>query len=233
MQLITDNLKPEIVLGLHGTSVEQLVETLRKGKFEQESFSRKYDPIRCDSIHFIANMEYFGDFFHSINVRGSENNDYDGMLKAVKVWSRDIAIRHYIARKIDDRLPQHWELIIRELEKVLEFQKMLHKEPHLDIYDDDLMEWGQEYGQDYLGQMQSAGVDSKEYGKLFLEAYKRQGCIIGFGERCKELRIERGGADYDPEAELFIPEGLSLDYICGIIPLGECEKRILYDLKFG
>ena len=50
--------------------------------------------------------------------------------------------------------------------------------------------------------------------------------MIGFNESIKELGLEPGDLDYDPEVKI-VTRGIPLDYITGIVPLGSEERKIL------
>lgn len=236
--LITDWLNPSTTMGVHGTSLEQVVKALKKGKFEQEVFSRKEDPIRCDSIHFIANMECFGDYFSNLGVTGMENKDFKKMLEAAKVWARDIGFRHYLAVNTNDTKPLGWHVVMWEMDKWFEQMKgLLRSDVSWEFPYETIVEriqpGGGTYGIDILGHIEKQGISRERLYQLLVEGFDRRGCIVGLNEKCRELKIERGDLDYDPEAQLYVPKGgLSLDYINGIVPLGEVERRMLLNTKY-
>lgn len=225
--LIVNQLEPSKILGVHGTSVEQVVEALRKGKFEREYFSRKQDSIKCDSIHFIANIEHFGSYFSSIGVRGSNNLDYEGMMKETKMWARDMGFRHYMAVNTNDTKPLGWHVVMWEMDawpekygkgKPWDFEEIIRR----------IQPGGGTFGLDILWHIESQGISREQLYRHLEQGYQRKGCLVGLNEKCRQLRIERGDLDIDPEAQLYIPrEGLSLEYVSGIIPAGEVERKIL------
>lgn len=231
-EVITNSLDPYTTLGVHGTSLEQVVEALKKGRFEQEIFSRKKDPTRCPSIHFIANIEHFRDYFSNIGVSGKENKDFRGMLEAAEVWARDIGFRHYLAVNTNDTKPLGWHVVMWEMDRVAP-EMYLHYGHHLELLFDTIIERVQsDWGDDFTKHVEKQGISREQLYKLFTEGFGRQGCLIGLSEKCKELRVERGDLDYDPEAKLYVPSGgLSLDYISGIIPVGEAERKALVNAE--
>ncbi len=213
---VANELKTPKVIGVHGTSVEVALAILNKGKFDTEDFSRRLDRIKSDSIHFVANMEHYKEYFEKLGIH-HETANADYMIEAASGWAREIAFRHYMAIQTNDTKPLGWHQILWAATSDLQ-------EPIKYLNLEDI---ASEY-EEFVKHLKSQNISEERLNELIREGYKRKGCLIGLNERCLELKIGLGDCDGDPEAKIIMPQrGLDLKYIRGIVPIGQVEREVL------
>lgn len=77
--------------------------------------------------------------------------------------------------------------------------------------------------------VQDMGFSLDQTSQIILDAKKRKGVLLGFGKDIFELNIEEGKDMPEEEVCIYLPGGLDIKYINGIVPLGTTEKNILLD----
>ena len=219
---IVEKIDEATTIGIHGTSVEAAAIALKEGKFKPEYFTETTRGKKSDSLHFIANMNYFGEYFRSISERFHKNWSCN-FISCGEMWAEDLAFRHFMAIQTRDTKRLGWEVIKWEAQE-------RNCPPRFDFSYDELSEWG--WGPEFSEHLKREKISEDSFSELLRQGVGRKGCLIGLNERCKSLKVTYGDLDVHPEAKLITPdEGLTLDYITGIVPLGEVEKKILLASK--
>jgi len=72
------------------------------------------------------------------------------------------------------------------------------------------------------------GISEEMARKQLSIASSRKGVLLGHGSNILELMIEDGKDVPEEEVCIYLPTGLDIKYINGIVPLGNFEKEVLY-----
>jgi len=91
--------------------------------------------------------------------------------------------------------------------------------------------WNWEILKLLLPEFKEHGFNKDDLRKLLKETIPRKGVILGFNEKILEKKIEKGIDEPNKEVCIYLPQGIGIEYISGIQPIGLIEWDILRKIK--
>lgn len=133
------------------------------------------------------------------------------------IWyAHQIAARHFIAKELPFKLPSHQHALAAQA--LVDPKLMAFRHGAYQKYFDELKELAQ-----------SKGMTEGDIIRIVKRGYdERKGCLLTLSTRMlKDIPTTH----IEAEIEFIVPkEGISIDYVTGICPLGEYEQRRLNQL---
>jgi hypothetical protein len=186
---------------VHGTSIEATIHLLETGMFDYKINNRNNAYRYQDFLFFAPNGKYFEG-----NEIGVDTNmcTWEKSVHWAKIYAKGIAEDHYIqtiAGFRPDNIAELCEGWDWAVEKFL------------------------------LPEFEQRGFDRKYLERLIADSKPRSGVLLGFNEKIFEKNIERGKDEPEQEVCIYLPKGITIDYISGIQPIGKIEEDILKDIN--
>ncbi|MGV8172171.1 MAG: hypothetical protein ACP5OA_05780 [Candidatus Woesearchaeota archaeon] len=188
---------------LHGTSIEATIHLLETGIFDYKIGKRNTAPRYQNYLFFAPNGKYFEG--NKIGV-DTEICEWKNSLNWATLYAKGVADDHYIQTVAGFR-PEHISELCEGWDEGVE--KLL------------------------LPEFEQHGFNRKYLKNLLKETEKRKGVLLGFNEKIFEKNIEQGKDDPNLEVCMYLPKGITIEYLSGIQPLGPIETDILKNISIN
>jgi len=210
--LVRKNINREHVTLIHGTSVEAACALLQKGRLVIEPFSDRLDRGYPGYLFFSVHGIYFRD--HPLTKQGLNPGTWERAVEASQSYAQQNAQEHYIVSQIGYYSKYLADLPLARSKKFPEVEFA----PQIDALFD------------FIEELKvTKGYSSKEVWRLCEQASVRKGVLLTCGVNALELKLEPPKEAIE-EVCIDLPQGLDIQYINGIIPLGEIEREVLSSL---
>ncbi|MGV8172066.1 MAG: hypothetical protein ACP5OA_05220 [Candidatus Woesearchaeota archaeon] len=185
---------------IHGTSIEATIHMLETGVFDYKIHREDKAQRYKNYLYFAPNGRYFERNNIGVDV---DECTWKNSLSEAEIYAKWVADDHYIQSVAGFR-PEYISELCEgwnwDIEKLLLPEFKLH------------------------------GFNSVYLRKLLKDTDKRKGVILGFNEKILEKNIEKGRDAPHKEVCIYLPNGISIEYISGIQPIGEIEAQILRNI---
>ena len=187
---------------VHGTSIEGVLKLLEKNKLQREQFSKfRINETYDNYLFFTPNPEKLNKPGMATQFEDLESWEGD-VMEISKLYAEQVAFKHYLDSKFPD--------LSEEISMM------------------DLMDYGTLELEKYNLNLYERGISEEMARKQLSIASSRKGVLLGHGSNILELMIEDGKDVPEEEVCIYLPTGLDIKYINGIVPLGNFEKEVLY-----
>lgn len=212
--LIKGELAPSETIAVHGTSVEAALYLLEKGRLALEPFSTNPFNLWPGYLFFTPHVAHFQSHPLAQLLRNGYLGLWRDTLSCTLGAAQYNAQLHFVALKTGHYCGEVMEL---------PFDPSAHFPPRT------MHPFEQKMLETVISHLALTGMTRNQAMRYLKEANKRKGVLIGIGLKGFELHFEEGHEDPEGEVRIYLPNGLDLKYVSGIMPLGEAEKGLLND----
>jgi len=206
--IVKDHLAPEDTILVHGTSVEAALGLLREKKLTEKPFSYRPKKKHRGYLFFTANVAQFTE--HPFGAQFDQSYDWKRTFSSGAFSGRVNGICHYLASRLGYYPEKVDELIIG-------YERFPRR---------DMPDWEKKALEELISECERNHFSRAQVMNIFREANTRKGVVLGVGKNIFELKLE-GPKEEKHEVSIYLPEGLDIKYVCGIVPCGELERNLL------
>jgi hypothetical protein len=202
---ICDTLDENEVALIHGTSLEAALSYLQKGVFTLEPFSRK--PETNNHLYFYPNPRQI-----QPELVNEDNCDWDTNQLMTHGYSNFLSREHFFTAKLGHYTPAVFHAVA-SCEQTGQPKK-------------EYEEAAKKYRKELCRVFREAGHSQQLFAAYWKSAWKRRGVVLGFNREILSLPIHQDdGAD--GAVYISVPQGLGIEYLHSIQPLGDVERALL------